>query len=130
MISPGLEQTAQQTVTSELTAAELGSGDLAVLGTPAVLALVERVAVAAVAAGLEPGTTTVGARVELDHLAPTPVGAMVSVSARVEAADPRRLTFSFEVSDAAGPVARGTHIRAIVMHDEFLAKAEARAPAP
>jgi fluoroacetyl-CoA thioesterase len=130
MITPGLEQTAQQTVTADMTAAELGSGDLAVLGTPAVLALVERVAVTTVTPSLEPGTTTVGIRVELDHVAPTPVGSMVSASARLEAADPRRLTFSFEVSDAAGPVARGTHVRAIVVRDEFLARAEARTPAP
>ncbi len=127
MIAPGAEETTQQTVTEEMTAAEIGSGDVPVLGTPAVLALVERVAVAAVAASLQPGTTTVGERVELDHLAPTPVGAMVSATARLESSEGRRLAFSFEVSDPHGVVARGRHVRSIVVREEFIGGAKARA---
>jgi fluoroacetyl-CoA thioesterase len=75
MIQTGLQETVQETVTPDMTAADMGSGDVPVLATPAVVALVERVAVAAVAGALEPGSTTVGARMEVDHLAPTPVGA-------------------------------------------------------
>ena len=126
MIQPGLEETLQETVTPEMTASELGSGDVSVLGTPAVVALVERVAVAAVAGSLDPGSTTVGARVELDHLAPTPPGSMVSATARLEAVDGRRLTFSFEVSDPGGPVARGTHHRVVVGREAFQQAARAR----
>lgn len=126
MIEPGLEETAQDTVTEDMTAERLGSGDVPVLGTPAVLALVERVAVAAVAGALAPGTTTVGARVELDHLAPTPVGAMVSATARLEEVDERKLTFSFEVTDPAGVVARGRHLRFLVERDGFLSTARGR----
>lgn len=126
MIAPGLEETAQQTVTEDMTAVELGSGDVPVLGTPAVVALVERVAVAAVAPVLQPGTTTVGARVELDHLAPTPPGALVSATARLESSRGRTLTFSFEVSDAAGVVARGRHVRVLVVREEFVQGAAAR----
>jgi predicted thioesterase len=126
MIQPGLEETLQETVTPEMTASELGSGDVSVLGTPAVVALVERVAVAAVAGSLDPGSTTVGARVELDHLAPTPPGAMVSATARLEAVEGRRLTFSFEVSDPGGPVARGTHLRVVVGREAFQESARAR----
>ncbi len=128
MIQPGLEETLQETVTPEMTASELGSGDVSVLGTPAVVALVERVAVAAVAGSLDPGSTTVGARVELDHLAPTPPGAMVSATARLEAVEGRRLTFSFEVSDPGGPVARGTHLRVVVGREAFQESARARGP--
>ncbi|HEX2031820.1 MAG TPA: hotdog domain-containing protein [Actinomycetota bacterium] len=130
MIAPGLEETAQQTVTEDMTAAEIGSGDVPVLGTPAVLALVERVAVAAVAPALQPGTTTVGVRVELDHLAATPPGSLVSASARLEASRGRALTFSFEVSDAAGVMARGRHVRVIVVREEFLQGAAARTNPP
>ena len=126
MLRPGLEENVQATVTPEMTASELGSGEVSVLGTPAVLALVERVAVAAVAGSLEPGSTTVGARVELDHLAPTPVGTMVSATARLEAVEGRRLTFSFEVFDPAGPVARGTHLRVLVGREAFQESARAR----
>ena len=126
MIQPGLEETAQETVTGESTAAEMGSGDVEVLATPAVVALVERVAVSAVAGALEPGSTTVGARMELDHLAPTPVGAMVTATARLAEVDGRRLTFSFEVTDSGGLVARGTHIRVLVNRDTFLEAARSR----
>lgn len=128
MIQPGLEETLQVTVTPEMAASELGSGDVTVLATPAVLTLVERVAVAAVAGSVEPGSTTVGARVELDHLAPTPVGALVSASARLEAVEGRRLTFSFEVSDPVGPVARGTHLRVLVGREAFEESARGRWP--
>jgi predicted thioesterase len=128
VIEPGLEETAQETVTPGVTAAATGSGDVEVFGTPAVLALVERVAVAAVAGALEPGSTTVGARVELDHLAPTPVGAMVSATARLERVEGRRLTFAFEVSDPSGVVAKGTHVRVLVAREAFEESARSRAP--
>lgn len=126
MIQPGLEETVQETVTPEMTASRMGSGDVDVLGTPAVLALVERVAVVAVAGSLEPGSTTVGARVDLDHVAPTPVGAMISVTARLDAVEGRRLEFSFEVSDPGGTVARGTHLRVLVAREAFLESARSR----
>lgn len=126
MTPEGAEATIRETVTTEMTAARLGSGDVPVLGTPALVALVERTAVAAVAPSLPPGSTTVGARVELDHLAPTPVGAAVSASVRVERVDGRSLTFSFEVSDPAGAVARGTHVRVVVTREEFVDGASAR----
>jgi fluoroacetyl-CoA thioesterase len=127
MIEPGLEENAQETVTQAMTAESLGSGDVPVLGTPAVLALVERLAVAATSGRLDPGATTVGTRAELDHLAPTPVGAMISARCRLEAADGRTLRFAFEVTDPAGVVARGTHIRVVVQREEFVARAAGRA---
>jgi predicted thioesterase len=84
---------------------------------------VERAAVAAVAPHLDPGTTTVGARVGLDHLAPTLVGVRVSATARLESVEGRRLKFSFEVSDGRGVVARGIHFRVVVQRDAFLEQA-------
>ena len=126
MIQVGLEETAQETVIPEMTAAEMGSGDVPVLATPALVALVERVAVAAVSGALDPGSTTVGARMELDHLAPTPVGAMVSATARLEAVNGRKLLFTFEVSDPGGIVARGTHLRVLVGREAFLDAARVR----
>jgi len=127
MLEPGRQATVEETVTEDMTAERLGSGDVAVLGTPAVLALVEAASVAAVADQLEPGTTTVGASVELDHLAPTPVGATVTATAALAEVDGRRLTFRFEVTDAAGPVARGEHVRVVVDRGRFLDAARDRA---
>ncbi|HEX9823205.1 MAG TPA: hotdog domain-containing protein [Actinomycetota bacterium] len=126
MLTTGLEGTARETVTEPMTAERVGSGDLPVLATPALLALVEQAAVAAVAGELDPGTTTVGARVELDHLAPTPVGAEVSAVARLEEVDGRKLRFFFRVTDPAGPVATGTHLRVVVDRERFVAQAEGR----
>lgn len=120
MIESGLQATVEETVSEDMSAERLGSGDVPVLGTPAVLALVEAAAVAAVADALEGGTTSVGASVELEHLAPTPVGGTVTATAALAEVDGRRLRFRFEVTDAAGPVARGEHVRVIVDRERFL----------
>jgi fluoroacetyl-CoA thioesterase len=127
MIEPGRVESAQETVTEDMTAEAVGSGDVPVLATPSIVASVERLAVASLADALPPGTTTVGARVELDHLAPTPVGAMVSVTIRLEAVEGRRLTFGFDASDPNGIVARGSHVRVAVEREAFLDTARARA---
>lgn len=126
MLEPGLEATVEETVTEGMTAERLGSGDVPVLGTPAVLALVEAAAVAAVADSLEPGQTTVGAAVDLEHLAPTAVGAKVTATAGLVQIEGRRLRFSFEVTDPAGPVSRGTHTRVVVDRDRFVSDAGRR----
>jgi predicted thioesterase len=130
MIEPGLQATVEETVTEEMTAERLGSGDVPVLGTPAVLALVEAAAVAAVADHLEPGKTTVGASVELEHVAPTAVGVEVAATAALREVDGRRLRFGFEVTDLAGPIARGTHLRVVVDRRRFLAGTRDRAAQP
>ena len=122
-LEPGLAATVRHLVGEEDTAEEVGSGDVPVLATPVVLTLVERAAVASVAPHLDPGTTTVGTRVGLDHLAPTAVGARVSATARLEAVEGRRLRFSFEVSDVRGVVARGLHVRVVVEREAFLEQA-------
>jgi predicted thioesterase len=126
VLEPGLEATVEERVTEAMTAERLGSGDVPVLGTPAVLALVEAAAVAAVADALGPGQTTVGASVELQHVAPTGVDATVTATAGLVEVDGRRLRFSFEVTDPAGPIARGTHTRVVVERDRFLGDARSR----
>jgi predicted thioesterase len=127
VLEPGLEATVEETVTEAMTAELLGSGDVPVLGTPAVLALVEAAAIAAIAHALEPDQTSVGSSVELDHVAPTAVGASVAASAGLIQVDGRHLRFSFEVTDPAGPIARGTHTRVVVERERFLASARDRA---
>jgi fluoroacetyl-CoA thioesterase len=126
VLEPGLQATVTETVTEEMTAEQLGSGDVPVLGTPAVLAMVEAAAVAAVADELDAGTTTVGASVDLTHLAPTEIEAQVVATAALTEVDGRRLRFRFEVTDPAGPVAHGEHIRVVVDRDSFLDTARKR----
>lgn len=126
MLEPGLQATVEETVTDEMTAERLGSGDVPVLGTPALLAMIEAAAVAAVADHLDDGDTTVGSAVELEHVAPTPVGMRVEATAALREVDGRRLRFAFEVTDPAGAVARGSHHRVIVDRQRFLASARSR----
>jgi fluoroacetyl-CoA thioesterase len=126
MVEPGSEGTVTEVVTEAMTAAALGSGDIRVLSTPSAVALAERAACLAVEGRLGPGATSVGARIELDHLAPTPVGATVTARARLVRVDGPRLGFDVEVADGAGIVARGTHLRVVVGREEFLGRAARR----
>jgi predicted thioesterase len=111
------------TVTEADTARALGSGDVEVLGTPRALALAEAATVRAAAASLAPGQTTVGTRVELDHLAPSPVGASVRADAELVYRSGRRLTFDVRLTQDGREVAAGRVVRAIVDRDRFLAQA-------
>jgi predicted thioesterase len=113
----------QLTVTDADTAQAVGSGDVPVLGTPRVLALVEAATVGATANRLPPGATTVGTRVELDHRAPTPVGRTVVAEARLAKADGRRLTFEVSLRDGDAVVAEGRVERILVDRHRFVEKA-------
>jgi fluoroacetyl-CoA thioesterase len=119
-LDPGLEATFRYTVTEADTAAAAGSGEVPVLATPRVLALAERATVAVVAGALEAGATTVGTRVELDHLAPSPVGAELEVQAVLEQVTGRRLVFAVRLHDGDRPVASGRVTRVVVDTAAFL----------
>lgn len=122
----GVEEVIEGPVTESMTATRLRSGDVPVLATPMVLALVERAAVMALEGKLPAGTTTVGVSVNLTHAAPTPVGELVEVRVRVDAVEERRLHFSFKVADQHGVVSFGVHERALIDRDGFLDFAERR----
>jgi predicted thioesterase len=115
----GLQATVTATVGQADTARALGSGDVDVLGTPRVLALAEQAAVAVVAGALPAEQTSVGTWVELDHAAPTRVGAEVSATARLAAVDGRRLLFEITVDEGDQTVARVQHRRAVVDRSRF-----------
>ena len=122
-LTPGLHGSAKLVVTQADTALALRSGEVEVLGTPRVIALAEEAAVAAVADRLPRGQTTVGMRVQIDHLAPTSVGSSVAAEATLEKVEGRRLTFTVSVSDHCGLVAAGRVTRVVVETDRFLEKA-------
>jgi fluoroacetyl-CoA thioesterase len=129
-LEPGLEATFRYTVTEADTAAAVGSGQVPVLATPRVLALAEQATVAAVAGVLAAGATTVGVRVELDHLAPSPVGAELEVHAVLERVAGRRLQFAVRLRDRERPVASGSITRVVVDTAAFLRGAGAAPPSP
>ncbi|NIT94639.1 MAG: thioesterase, partial [Actinobacteria bacterium] len=95
-------------------AAALGSGDVPVLGTPRLVALAEEATVAAVGPVLGSAETSVGVRVEIDHLRATPIGDTVTVDAMLSHVDGRRLTFEIGATDSGGTVARGKVVRVVV----------------
>jgi fluoroacetyl-CoA thioesterase len=121
-LAAGLAAQVELTVGHADTAQALGSGDVPVLATPRVVALIESATVAATAASLEPGNTTVGTRIELDHLAATAVGRRVVAEAHLVAIDGRRLTFEVAVHDGDTVAAQGRVERVVVDRGRFLSK--------
>ncbi|PIE34492.1 MAG: thioesterase [Ilumatobacter coccineus] len=121
-ISVGLKGNAHLTVGLADTARALGSGDVDVLGTPRMVALLEEATCDALNGALEEGQSSVGIRVRIDHLQPTPIGGEVNAEAQLEKVEGRRLIFSVSASDPGGIVAAGKVTRVVVNRDQFMAK--------
>jgi predicted thioesterase len=120
---PGLSATADIVVSEEDTAVAQSTGDVPVLSTPRVVRLAEEASVRAIEGTLGEGMTSVGYRVQLDHLAPIAVGGKVRAEATLEMIEGRRLTFRVSVTDGHGLVAAGRITRVIVERARFLEKA-------
>lgn len=127
MIETGTKGHVEAIVTSDMTARVIGSGELEVLATPKLAALIEKAAWMSVSGALDEGQTTVGTRLELSHLAPTPTGMQLSCDTTLSSVDGKKLSFLFEAHDGEGRVAEGIHERFIVDSDRFFAKARGRA---
>ena len=118
----GLSHTSTMRVTAEVTAEYIGSGDLAVLATPAMCALMENAAMMAVAPQIEEGQTTVGTALNIEHLRATKVGEVVTATAVLTEVNGRELKFNIAARDAVGIIGEGTHTRFIVNREKFMAK--------
>ncbi|MGH8973253.1 MAG: thioesterase family protein [Acidimicrobiia bacterium] len=123
-LSPGLAAIIDHVVSETDTSAAMGTSDVPVLATPRIILLAEQATGEALAGRLEPGMSAVEHRVEISHVAPTPVGATVRAEAVLETVDGRRLVFRITISDQRGLVAAGRFTRVIVSRDRFLEKAE------
>lgn len=119
----GLVGRATMEVTDDDTAVAHRSGDVPVLATPRLVSLCEEACCRAVADRLEPGLTTVGMRVQLDHLAPTALGVSVTAEATLDRAEGRRLAFTLSASDARGLVGAGRMTRVVIERETFLERA-------
>ncbi|MCI9466299.1 MAG: thioesterase family protein [Ruminiclostridium sp.] len=124
MLQAGLSHEITFSVTPELSAKAVGSGTLEVLATPIMIARMEQAAWMAVAPALEADSGTVGTLMNVKHLSPTPLGMSVTCRAELVAVDNRRLVFQVTARDAQGTVGEGTHERAIIQNERFLAKAQ------
>lgn len=109
-------------VTTEVTAEYIGSGDLAVLATPAMCALMENAAMMAVAPHLEEGQTTVGTMLNITHSRATKVGEIISATAVLTEINGRELKFEITACDAVGEIGKGSHNRFVVNREKFMAK--------
>jgi predicted thioesterase len=121
-LAAGLKGEARLVVGDDDTARALGSGDVDVLGTPRLVALLEEATLDAVNGCLDAGSTTVGMRVQVDHLQPTPVGAEVLAEAYLDKIEGRRITFTVTASDSGGLVAAGKVTRVVVDVNRFMSK--------
>ena len=121
-LRPGLTGHVELVVTDDDTALAARSGDVAVLSTPRIVALCEEAAMAALTGRLAKGETTVGMRIQLDHLAPIAVGGRVTADAKLDKIEGRRLIFAVSVNDERGLVAAGKVQRVVVERERFLEK--------
>jgi fluoroacetyl-CoA thioesterase len=115
----GLEGTAELTVTDGLTARAIGSGDLEVFGTPALLAIIEEAACRALDGAVTADKTHVGVSVQLEHLAATKVGADVRATARLVTVDGSKLRFECEAFEGEKLIGRATHLRVMADRSRF-----------
>ena len=127
MVSAGQTATATVIVTESNMAKTMKSGSLEVFATPAMCALMEEAAQAAVQPYLEEGEGTVGIALSITHEAPTPLGSTVTAKATVSAVEGRKITFDIEASDGVGIIGRGTHERFVINNEKFMAKVTSRA---
>jgi predicted thioesterase len=125
-LTPGLSADYELTVSSEDTADRWGSGLVPVYSTPALVGAMEKTAVLALAGSLPAGQTTVGGRIEVRHLAPTPVGMKVRVSAKLVEVEGRRLGFSIEAWDENEKIGEASHDRFIIDEARFMQKVRSK----
>lgn len=118
----GLKYTSRTTVNKNNTALALGSGDMEVLGTPAMLSLMENAAMNSVCTHLPEGSTTVGSMIESTHIRPSAIGEIITATAILEEIENRKLTFKVTAADSKGLIGEGKHIRYIVDRKRFLGK--------
>ena len=124
MLQTGIKGKIELTVTTDKCAGAIGSGELDVFATPAMIALIEETCWKSVAPYLEPGEGTVGTALNVRHVAATPVGLTVTCETELTLVDRRRLVFDVKVSDPFGPVGEGTHERFVIQYEKFLKKVD------
>ena len=121
-LAAGLAASIERTVQEGDTALAVGSGSLPVLGTPVLLAWCEAATCAAIAASLREGSTSVGTRVSVEHLAPSAVGAVLSVNAGVVHVDGRLVRFTVAARQDGKLVGSGEVTRVVVDAEKFLSR--------
>lgn len=120
MLTEGLTHTSEVLISPTLTAIAMGSGDLDVYATPAMVALMENAAMKAVKDELDEGYTTVGAHLDISHLRPSKRDKHITATATLVKIDGKKLYFNVEAHEGHYIIGKGTHIRVIVHKERFL----------
>lgn len=122
MLAEGLTYTSRLNVARENTALALGSGDMEVLATPMMVALMENAAMNAVAQELPEGCTTVGGHIDTSHIKPSKIGAEISATATLKSVEGKKLVFDVIAMQGEDILGKGTHLRFIVDREKFLSR--------
>jgi predicted thioesterase len=120
LFRPGMSGEETFLVEEEHSAIHVGSGSLRVLATPWMIAFMENTARRLMAEHLPGGYSSVGAHVDVRHLAPTPVGARLRVRAEIIAVDGLKVTFAVAAWDDHEQVGEGQHLRVVIDEARFL----------
>lgn len=118
----GLSYTSKLKVKEQHLAINVGSGDLRVLATPMMMALMENAAMMAVAAELKEGQSTVGGQISSSHIKPTGLGHEITATAELVKVEGRKLYFHISASDDEGIIGEGEHLRFIIGKEKFMSK--------
>ena len=124
MLKTGVKGHQELVVTQELTAKNMGSGVMDVFATPAMLALMEKTAFTSVAEYLNEGCGSVGTKVDIEHVASSPVGMKITCDSELIEVEGRKLVFKVEAYDEKGLIGKGTHERFIVENKKFQEKTD------
>lgn len=130
MLKAGITGKQELTVDAGVSAKSVGSGLLDVFATPSMIALMEKTASESVAPYLEPGSGTVGTKINVAHTAATPLGMKVVCETKLTEVDGRRLVFEVKASDEAGEIGEGTHERFIIQNEKFQKKTDEKMKRP
>jgi len=125
-IAPGISAEIDSLVLEKDTAQSYGSGLVAVYATPALVGLMEGAAVKALQGHLPEGQTTVGGRIDVRHLAATPVGMRVRARAELVEIERRKLTFRIEAWDEVEQIGEAIHERFIIDEEKFISRVKAK----
>lgn len=126
MIELGLKNHVETQVSHSNTAKTIGSGSLDVFATPAMIALIEKAAAELLQKNLEPGQTSVGISVNIEHKSPTPIGLKVRAEVEIIAIDGKKIKFDARVFDSVSEIGSGSHSRFIVDSKKFQSKADSK----
>ena len=118
----GQKHTSELTVNDSVTAIAMGSGDMPVLATPAMMALMENAAMLAIDEALPEGCTSVGGHIESSHLRPSKIGDKITAIAEVTKIDGKKVEFKVAAYSGETLLGEGTHLRFIVDKERFMSK--------